>query len=126
MVAGRRNNNCYQPDANSPSARGYYCGSVMTNDEVTLRTDFLPNPGIERDVFRTSLNMDWELANGWTISSITGYQETETDRGIDVSYAGYDPLSYLAPFYAPPFFDLAGRFGGCRPRKRKPSHRSSA
>ena len=109
-LQGAEYNNCYQPDVNSPSARGYYCGSVMTNDEVTLRTDFLPNPGIERDVFRTSLNMDWELANGWTISSITGYQETETDRGIDVSYAGYDPLSYLAPFYAPPFFDLAGSF----------------
>ena len=51
--------------------------------------------------------MDWELANGWTIC-ITGYQETETDW-IDV-YAGYDPLSLA--FYAPPFFDLQGRFGG--------------
>ena len=109
-LQGAEYNNCLQPDATRPSARGYYCGTVKTNDEVTLRTDFLPDAGIERDVLRTSLNMDWELANGWTISSITGYQETETDRGIDVSYAGYDPLSYLAPFYAPPFFDLAGSF----------------
>ena len=52
-------------------ARGYYCGTVKTNDEVTLRTDFFPNPGIARDVMRTSLNMDWELGCGWTISSIT-------------------------------------------------------
>ena len=83
-LQGAEYNNCLQPDASRPSARGYYCGTVMTNDEVTLRTDFLPNPGIERDVIRTSLNMDWELANGWTLSSITGYQETETDRNIDV------------------------------------------
>jgi len=59
---------------------------------------------------RTSFNMDWELANGWTLSSITGYQETETDRNIDVSYGGYDALAYLAAVYAPPFFDLAGSF----------------
>jgi len=109
-LQGAEYNNCLTPDASRPSARGYYCGTVKTNDEVTLRTDFLPNPGIERDVLRTSLNMDWELGNGWTISSITGYQETETDRNIDVSYGGYDPLTYLAPFYAPPFFDLAGSF----------------
>jgi outer membrane receptor protein involved in Fe transport len=70
----------------------------------------LPNPGIERDVLRTSLNMDWELGNGWTLSSITGYQETETDRNIDVSYGGYDALAYLAAVYSPPFFDLAGSF----------------
>ena len=109
-LQGAEYNNCFSPEVSRPSARGYYCGTVKTNDEVTLRTDFLPNPGIERDVLRTSLNMDWELGNGWSISSITGYQETETERNIDVSYAGYDPLSYLAPFYAPPFFDLAGSF----------------
>jgi outer membrane receptor protein involved in Fe transport len=109
-LQGAEYNNCYTPDVSRPSARGYYCGTVKTNDEVTLRTDFLPNPGIERDVLRTSLNMDWELGNGWTLSSITGYQETETDRNIDVSYGGYDALAYLAAVYAPPFFDLAGSF----------------
>ena len=50
---------------------------------------------------RTSLNMDWELGNGWTISSITGYQETETDRQIDVSYGGYDAFSFFNAFYSP-------------------------
>ena len=109
-LQGAEYNNCLEPNASRPSARGYYCGTVLTSDEVTLRTDFLPNPGIERDVMRTSLNIDWELSNGWTISSITGYQETETKRQIDVSYGGYDALAYLAAVYAPPFFDLAGSF----------------
>jgi iron complex outermembrane receptor protein len=109
-LQGAEYNNCLQPDISRPSARGYYCGTVLTADEVTLRTDFLPNPGIERDVMRTSLNIDWELGNGWTLSSITGYQETETDRNTDVSYGGYDALAYLAAVYAPPFFDLAGSF----------------
>lgn len=109
-LQGAEYNNCLQPDASRPSARGYYCGTVSTNDEVTLRTDFLPNPGIERDVLRTSLTLDWELGNGWTIQGITGYQETETDRNVDVSYGGYDPLAYLAPLFRPPFFDLAGSF----------------
>ena len=100
-LQGADYNNCFQPDASRPAARGYYCGTVKTNDEVTLRTDFLPNPGIERDVMRTSLNMDWELGNGWTISSITGYQETETDRQIDVSYGGYDAFAFFNAFYSP-------------------------
>ena len=100
-LQGADYNNCFQADASRPAARGYYCGTVKTNDEVTLRTDFFPNPGIERDVMRTSLNMDWELGNGWTISSITGYQETETDRQIDVSYGGYDAFSFFNAFYSP-------------------------
>ncbi|MEK9933276.1 MAG: TonB-dependent receptor, partial [Luminiphilus sp.] len=100
-LQGADYNNCFEANPSRPAARGYYCGTVKTNDEVTLRTDFLPNPGIERDVMRTSLNMDWELGNGWTISSITGYQETETDRQIDVSYGGYDAFSFFNAFYSP-------------------------
>ena len=100
-LQGADYNNCFAPDVSRPAARGYYCGTVKTNDEVTLRTDFFPNPGIERDVMRTSLNMDWELGNGWMISSITGYQESETDRQIDVSYGGYDAFSFFNAFYSP-------------------------
>ena len=96
-LQGAEYNNCYQANAQRPASRSYYCGTVKTSDEVTLRTDFLPNPGIERDILRTSLTLDWELANGWTVQSITGYQDTDTDRQIDVSYGGYDALSYLAP-----------------------------
>ena len=110
-LQGAEYNNCYATDVTRPSSRGYYCGTVKTNDEVTLRTDFLPGEGgIERDVMRSSLTLNWELANGWSIQSITGYQETEWTTGYDASYAGNDALSYLAPVYAPPFFDLAGSF----------------
>ncbi len=100
-LQGQEYNNCFDANASRPAARGYYCGTVKTSDEVTLRTDFLPNPGIERDVMRTALNMDWELGNGWMLSSITGYQETETDRQIDVSYGGYDAFSFFNAFYSP-------------------------
>lgn len=100
-LQGADYNNCFDSNASRPAARGYYCGTVQTSDEVTLRTDFFPNPGIERDVMRTSLNLDWELGNGWMISSITGYQETETERQIDVSYGGYDAFSYFNAFYSP-------------------------
>ena len=100
-LQGQEYNNCFDANASRPAARGYYCGTVNTSDEVTLRTDFFPNPGIERDVMRTALNMDWELGNGWMISSITGYQESETDRQIDVSYGGYDAFSFFNAFYSP-------------------------
>jgi outer membrane receptor protein involved in Fe transport len=110
-LQGAEYNNCLLPsnDPSSfrPAARGYYCGVVRTNDTVNLRTDFLPNPGIERDILRTALTLEWDLAGGHTLTSVTGFQTEETGRQIDVSYAAYDPLNYVAYLAV---VDLNGQF----------------
>ena len=106
-LQGSDYNNCLFPSPARPASRGYYCGVVKTNDTVTYRTDFLPDPGIDREIMRTALTLDWEFASGHTLTSITGYQTEDTGRQIDVSHAGYDPLSVLNALF---FLDLAGQF----------------
>lgn len=100
-------NNCYETSPERPSARGYYCGTVRVSDTTEARTDFLPDPGIDREILRTALTLNWNFDNGSTLQSITGFQNEDTVRQIDVSYAGYDPLTYL---YALPFLDANGSF----------------
>jgi outer membrane receptor protein involved in Fe transport len=101
-------NNCFEANASRPAARGYFCGEVGVSDTVELRTDFLPDAGIDRDVLRTALTLDWNFDNGMSLTSITGLQNEEVGRQTDVSYAAYDPLLYL---YALSFVgDLRGSF----------------
>ena len=110
-LQGSDYNNCLHPsnDPSSfrPASRGYYCGVVNTNDTVNYRTDFLPDPGINREIMRTALTLDWDFMDGHSLTSVTGFQNEETGRQIDVSHAGYDPLIALN---ALSFLDLAGQF----------------
>lgn len=96
-LQGQEFNNCFLRDpATAPAARGYYCGEALFNDTVRLRTDILPNGGgLRRDVLRSALTMNWDIAGGHTLTSVTGWQDEELARELDVSYAGYDPLVYL-------------------------------
>ena len=101
-------NNCFANDPTRSASRGYFCGEVLTRDQVVMRTDFLEDAGIERDVLRTALTLDWTLGDGYLLHSVTGYQDEELDRVADVSYAAYDPLLYLYAFAFIP--DVRGSF----------------
>ncbi len=101
-------NNCFDPNMTRPASRGYFCGEVGVSDTVEARTDFLTDPGIERDLVRSALTVDWSLAGGFALQSITGLQDEELDRQSDVSYAAYDPLLYLYGFSF--LGDLRGSF----------------
>jgi outer membrane receptor protein involved in Fe transport len=94
-LQGADYNNCFEADATRPASRGYYCGDVKVSDTVEARTDFLDEPGIERDILRTALTLDWNFGDGYSLHSVTGLQNEEMQRQIDVSYAAYDPLLYL-------------------------------
>ncbi len=110
-LQGAEYNNCLlpsnDPSSYRPAARGYYCGVVKTNDTVNYRTDFLPDPGINREIMRTALTLDWDFMDGHSLTSITGFQNEETGRQIDVSHAAYDPLNYVAYLAV---VDLNGQF----------------
>jgi iron complex outermembrane recepter protein len=80
------------PLATSPGALNnnqYYCGVIRARpDNIRLNTDAIgPGAlqvdgtafdGIERKLLVAGLNTDWELAEGFTISTATGYR-TETE-----------------------------------------------
>jgi outer membrane receptor protein involved in Fe transport len=105
------------PLATSPGALNrnqYYCGVIRPRpDNIALNTspigpgalqvDGTAFDGIERELLSTGLNMDWEIADGFTLSSATGYR-TETEKfGADSDhsdaniYFGAPLLSFTFP-----------------------------
>jgi outer membrane receptor protein involved in Fe transport len=98
-------NNCFDRNPDRPRSRGYFCGEVEARDDARLRTDFLPGGGgTNREVWRNALTLRWDLLRGHELTSLTGWQQEDLGRDLDVSYGGYDPLLYI------PFADLRGQF----------------
>ena len=69
-------------------------------------TDQLPNPGIDSETFRASLNVNYELSNGYELSFIGG---TGSEDTVNESDGNYDPnvTSFLA-FLCTPLSPYAG------------------
>ncbi|MCK5424740.1 MAG: TonB-dependent receptor plug domain-containing protein, partial [Emcibacter sp.] len=63
-------NNCFL------ATGGYFCGEISSPDSVALNLDVFDDPGLERDIFRTSLIMDWEQEK-FRISSISSYSKDQ-------------------------------------------------
>jgi len=97
FLQGRELNNCCFRSADAPRAREYYVGKARKKGEINLYTDLLDAAGgagneLERHLF--TLSLDWETPDGYTITSLTGYVDDDLRRGIDGSYAAYDPLPF--------------------------------
>jgi outer membrane receptor protein involved in Fe transport len=91
----RTANNCCFRTADAPRSREYYIGQALTSDSVTLYTDALEaagGAGIQLDRELGSLSAGWELPTGWLLSSLTGWVDDSVKRGLDTSYAAYDPV----------------------------------
>lgn len=103
-------NNCYPRTANTPRARGYYCGTAVIDENgINLATGLLENAdggmsGSEVDRTLASLVIDYTGPSGYTFTSTTGYIEDKVNTGFDVSYANYDPIPFGAS--AGSFFQL--------------------
>ena len=98
----RTENNCCFRTQTSPRSREYYVGEVLEFDEVRLNTsvfDGLGGAGDRRNRVFGSLKVDWDIGD-FTLTSITGYVEDDTESRQDVSYGGYDPFE---PFVSFPF-----------------------
>jgi iron complex outermembrane receptor protein len=96
----RELNNCCFRSAEAPRAREYYIGDARKNGDINLYTDLLDaagGAGTELDRQLASLNIDWDLNNGYTLTSLTGYVEDEIQRGIDGSYDAYDVFPTVIP-----------------------------
>ena len=100
FLQGRELNNCCFRTAEAPRAREYFVGEAQKDGNVNLYTDLLEVAGgvgneLERHLM--TLNLDWDFANGYTLTSLTGYVDDESRNGSDISYAAYDPLPFFPP-----------------------------
>lgn len=92
---GSNNLNCFLPnvtgsffgiDLSSNRSRGYFCGEIEVPDTLAFNDaelNQLGYDGIERDTFRSSLQMDWDLANGYTLTSVTAYNTSDNINIFD-------------------------------------------
>ena len=134
-------NNCFQvtrggpltqplPPAGTPEASaglvasagyngsGYYCGRVDVDDvlaatggDTMIETGFFDDHGTERKSLRLGLKAEIDLTEAVTVTSITGYNDIETDSWQDQTFGGGDtrlpvvgvglPFT-VQPFSAPP------------------------
>jgi outer membrane receptor protein involved in Fe transport len=127
FLQGSAENNCF-PGFRSNFYRGggtlsgtpgalnnnqYFCG-IIEPDVIRLNTQNIAGPpfradgtafdGIERELLVTGLNVDWEVADGLTIASQTGYR-TETERfGTDSDHSDANiftgPTATTEPLFA--------------------------
>jgi outer membrane receptor protein involved in Fe transport len=98
FLQGREQNNCCFRSTDAPRAREYFAGEANKTGDINLFTDLLDTAGgagseLERQL--ASLNIDWNSPLGYTFTSVTGYVDDEMRRGIDSSYAAYDPFFFL-------------------------------
>jgi len=97
FLQGRERNNCCFRSVDAPRAREYFVGEAQKHGDVNLYTDLLKTAGgagSELDRKLMSLSLDWNFLDGYTFTSVTGYVDDELQRGIDGSYAAYDPLPF--------------------------------
>lgn len=88
-------NNCCFRTATAPRAREYFAGTVPDAPPVNLATDLLDlagGSGTRLDRYLASLTINRELPDGSVFTSTTGYVHDDLKRGIDASYANYDPF----------------------------------
>lgn len=71
------------PDLNCYLAtpRGYYCGEIPGSETVSLDLNNRNDYGQRRDTFRSSLEINWDVFGGHTITSLSGWAE-ENQTGV--------------------------------------------
>ncbi len=78
---------------------GYYCGRVDVDDvleasgggnDTSLETSFFDDMGVERESLRLGLKLDFDLSDALTFTSVTGYNNVDTDASQDQTFGGGD------------------------------------
>ncbi len=116
-------NNCYRvppgtqpmPPAGTPVASvprigsphyggsGYYCGRIDVDDVLAynegntkLETSYFNDPGTEYKTTRLGLRADMDVTDAVTLTSVTGYNNVETQSRWDLSW-GTEDLIFFGP-----------------------------
>ncbi len=142
---GSQNLNCFPPTItgatgfpffapiSSSRARGYFCGEIETPEEFAYNYDEirdLGGYGLERDYFRSSLAMTLNDERGWSITSVTAFNYSEsvvgqdnilrpsTTANISINGGGVEDFSQELRVQSPPEARLRGVVGGYYYRER--------
>ncbi|MEL7197731.1 MAG: TonB-dependent receptor [Pseudomonadota bacterium] len=101
FAQGTENNNCFFDDGSLYSGGGrYFCGVVQPGE---VNTDFsrqfidASEVGLEADTYNISLRMDYEISDGLTLTSLTGYNDRTAQQLTD---GDYSPESFQTAVFA--------------------------
>ncbi|MEE4200237.1 TonB-dependent receptor [Erythrobacter sp.] len=94
-------NNCFFDDGSLYNGGGrYFCGTIEPQE---INTDFsrqfidADEVGLEADTYNVSLRMDYELGEGLTLTSLTGYNDRTEQQLTD---GDYSPESFQTAVFA--------------------------
>ncbi len=115
FAQGAEQNNCFPDDGALYRGAGrYFCGTLepgQVNTDFSRQFVNLDQVGLEADIYNISFRMDYEIADGFTLTSLTGYNDrTETQ----LTDGDYSPQSFQTavfsrfPAGAPTGFGPAG------------------
>lgn len=99
-------NNCFFDNGALYGGGGrYFCGELSpraVNSDWTVQA---PNARLESEQLQTSLSIDFDISDRATLTSVTGYNKSNT---IDISEADYQPTSFQTAVFTPGGFPFAG------------------
>jgi len=76
------NNNCFLN-----TRTGYYCGPIDVGPEdITLNLDSVGGGGVSRETTRLSLISEYDFDNGYTLTAISGYNDSYESRKADLDF----------------------------------------
>ncbi|MFK8051365.1 MAG: TonB-dependent receptor [Woeseiaceae bacterium] len=99
-------NNCFEDNGALYGGLGrYFCGTLRPG---AINTDFsvqAPDAREEQQTLQTSLNIDFDINESWTLTSITGYIDRDT---VQITDGDYGPTSFDVANFTPNGFPFAG------------------
>lgn len=94
-------NNCFFDNGSLYEGRGrYYCGVIQprqVDTDYARQFPVIEDVGIEADTYNVSLKLEGELAEGLTLTSLTGYNERDQQTLTD---GDYSPESFQTAVFA--------------------------
>ncbi|MEM7765604.1 MAG: TonB-dependent receptor [Pseudomonadota bacterium] len=99
-------NNCFEDNGSFYNGLGrYYCGTLRPG---SINTDFsvgAPNAREEQQTLQTSLRIDYDFSDAWTLTSITGFIDRDT---VQITDGDYSPTSFQVANFTPNGFPFGG------------------
>ena len=99
-------NNCYFDQGSSYAGNGrYYCGVIEPRPINTDWSQGVPDARDTDDRMQLSLKIDYDINDSWAFTSITGYNDSESEFVID---GDYSPTSFQVSNFTPNGFPISG------------------
>ncbi|MEM9304114.1 MAG: TonB-dependent receptor [Pseudomonadota bacterium] len=99
-------NNCFIDNGALYGGRGrYFCGTV---EPGPINTDYpvqAPGAGFDAETLNFSLNIDYDINDAWSFTSVTGINSRDEDTLTD---GDYQPTSFQVANFTPGGFPFAG------------------